>query len=98
MGKPNDLKTALSPADTSREAALREMYAGINDKHMFPFWAKQSDVEHDEVRQLMPQLSPELRQEFLDFLISSLTSEFSAFLSTINPPLPTILLLVQISR
>ena len=57
MGKPNDLKadlkTDLKPADTSKDAALREMYAGINDKHMFPFWAKQSDVEHDEVRQLM---------------------------------------------
>lgn len=53
MGKPDDLKTDLKPAGSSKEAALREMYAGINDKHMFPFWAKQSDVEHDEVRQLM---------------------------------------------
>ena len=31
----------------------------------------------EEVRTLMPQLSPEMRQEFLDFLISSCTSEFS---------------------
>ena len=53
MGKPNDLKPDLKPVDNVKEAALREMYAGINDKHMFPFWAKQSDVEHDEVRQLM---------------------------------------------
>ena len=36
MGKPDDLKTDLKPADTSKDAALREMYAGINDKHMFP--------------------------------------------------------------
>jgi gentisate 1,2-dioxygenase len=33
--------------------ALREMYAEIGAKNLFPFWAKQSDVEHDEIRQLM---------------------------------------------
>jgi magnesium-protoporphyrin IX monomethyl ester (oxidative) cyclase len=31
----------------------------------------------DEVRDNMAKLSPEMRQEFLDFLVSSLTSEFS---------------------
>ena len=32
---------------------LRAMYARINEKHLFPFWAQRSDVEHDEIRQLM---------------------------------------------
>lgn len=45
-----DMKTGATAAV---EAELREMYARINEKHMFPFWAQRSDVEHDEVRQLM---------------------------------------------
>ncbi len=36
-----------------REEELKAMYAQINAKNMFPFWAKRSDVEHDEIKQLM---------------------------------------------
>jgi gentisate 1,2-dioxygenase len=37
---------------------LREMYADISAKNLFPFWARQSDVEHDEIRQLMSGPKP----------------------------------------
>ena len=48
-------------------------YEGDNNHDHF-----QRDAQFaDEVATLMPQLSPEMRQEFLDFLVSSLTSEFS---------------------
>ena len=48
-------------------------YEGDNNHDHF-----QRDAQFaEEVKTLMPQLSPEMRQEFLDFLISSLTSEFS---------------------
>ena len=43
----------LAPLGVARETALREMYADISARNLFPFWAKQSDVEHDEIRQLM---------------------------------------------
>jgi gentisate 1,2-dioxygenase len=49
MGSHSELKLS----GEAKEAALREMYADINSKNMFPFWAKKSDVEHDEIRQLM---------------------------------------------
>jgi len=49
MGHHGELK--LSGA--AKDAALRDMYADIGRKNMFPFWAKKSDVEHDEIRQLM---------------------------------------------
>jgi magnesium-protoporphyrin IX monomethyl ester (oxidative) cyclase len=48
-------------------------YEGDNNHDHFqrtPEFAK-------EVAELLPTLSPDLRQEFLDFLISSITSEFS---------------------
>lgn len=49
MGTHRELK--LSGA--AKEAALREMYADISAKSLFPFWAKSSEVEHDDIRQLM---------------------------------------------
>jgi gentisate 1,2-dioxygenase len=49
MGHHGELK--LSGA--AKDAALQDMYADIGRKNMFPFWAKKSDVEHDEIRQLM---------------------------------------------
>jgi magnesium-protoporphyrin IX monomethyl ester (oxidative) cyclase len=51
---------------------MRE-YEGDNNHDHF-----QRDEQFDrEVTDLIPKLPPELRQEFLDFLISSITSEFS---------------------
>ena len=36
-----------------REEELKSMYSQISAKSLFPFWAKRSDVEHDEIKQLM---------------------------------------------
>ena len=52
---------------------MMKEYEGDNNHDHF----QRDDAFADEVRELMPQLSPEMRQEFLDFLISYLTSEFS---------------------
>jgi len=43
----------LELTGAAKEAALRDLYAEISSRNMFPFWAKSSDVEHDEIRQLM---------------------------------------------
>jgi magnesium-protoporphyrin IX monomethyl ester (oxidative) cyclase len=62
----------IEPVRAEWDAMMAE-YEGDNNHDHF-----QRDAQFaEEVKQLMPQLSPELRQEFLDFLISSLTSEFS---------------------
>jgi magnesium-protoporphyrin IX monomethyl ester (oxidative) cyclase len=62
----------VSPVRAEWDAMMQE-YEGDNNHDHF-----QRDAQFaEEVRTLMPQLSPEMRQEFLDFLISSLTSEFS---------------------
>ena len=44
---------ARPPGQATRDEELRAMYEDIKDKNLFPFWAKRSDVEHDEIRQLM---------------------------------------------
>ncbi len=65
-------KLDMTPVRAEWDSMMKE-YEGDNNHDHF-----QRDAEFaEEVKRLMPQLNPELRQEFLDFLISSLTSEFS---------------------
>lgn len=46
--------TSAAPVDqAAREAELKAMYDAIHKGNLFPFWAKRSDVEHDEIKQLM---------------------------------------------
>jgi magnesium-protoporphyrin IX monomethyl ester (oxidative) cyclase len=62
----------VSPVRHEWDQMMKE-YEGDNNHDHF-----QRDAQFaEEVATLMPQLSPEMRQEFLDFLVSSLTSEFS---------------------
>ena len=37
----------------NRDAALKSLYDDVSAKNMFPFWATSTDVEHDEVKQLL---------------------------------------------
>src|ERR1700756_3729683 len=37
----------------NRDAALAALYGDISAKNMFPFWATSTDVDHDEIKQLM---------------------------------------------
>lgn len=37
----------------NRDTALKALYDDVFAKHMFPFWATSTDVEHDEVKQLL---------------------------------------------
>jgi gentisate 1,2-dioxygenase len=37
----------------NRDAALKSLYDDVSAKYMFPFWATSTDVEHDEVKQLL---------------------------------------------
>ncbi|MES2423711.1 MAG: magnesium-protoporphyrin IX monomethyl ester (oxidative) cyclase [Pseudomonadota bacterium] len=62
----------VSPVRAEWDAMMAE-YEGDNNHDHFQRNAQFTE----EVKELMPKLSPELRQEFIDFLISSVTSEFS---------------------
>ena len=37
----------------NRDAALKALYDDVSAKKMFPFWATSTEVEHDEVKQLL---------------------------------------------
>jgi gentisate 1,2-dioxygenase len=37
----------------NRDSALKALYDDVFGKHMFPFWATSTDVDHDEVKQLL---------------------------------------------
>jgi magnesium-protoporphyrin IX monomethyl ester (oxidative) cyclase len=62
----------VSPLRAEWDAMLAE-YEGDNNHDHF----QRTQQFADEVAELTPTWSPELRREFLDFLVSSLTSEFS---------------------
>ena len=65
-------KLNIEPVRAEWDAMMAE-YEGDNNHDHF-----QRDATFaDEARELASKMSPELRQEFLDFLVSSLTSEFS---------------------
>ncbi len=65
-------KISIEPVRAEWDAMMAE-YEGDNNHDHF-----QRDATFaDEVRDLDAKMSPELKQEFLDFLVSSLTSEFS---------------------
>jgi magnesium-protoporphyrin IX monomethyl ester (oxidative) cyclase len=65
-------RISVEPVRADWDAMMAE-YEGDNNHDHF-----QRDAAFaDEARELASKMSPELRQEFLDFLVSSLTSEFS---------------------
>ena len=37
----------------NRDTALKALYDDVFTKHMFPFWATSTEVDHDEVKQLL---------------------------------------------
>lgn len=44
---------AAAPAASNRDAALKALYDDVFTKNMFPFWASSTDIDHDEIKQLM---------------------------------------------
>ncbi|WP_231586198.1 cupin domain-containing protein [Pandoraea apista] len=47
------MQATQEAAVRSSEQETRQMYEEIGNAHLFPFWARSSDIEHDEIRQLM---------------------------------------------
>src|SRR5258708_8454016 len=74
----------------NREIALKALYDDVSAKHMFPFWATSTDVDHDEVKQLLatPKAIPYLWrcaadiQPILDRAVELVTMD-----DTARPPL-----------
>jgi len=48
-----DSAAATTQSNDAHDNQLKAMYETIHAKNLFPFWAKRSDVEHDEIKQLM---------------------------------------------
>ena len=40
-------------AGANRDAALKALYDSVHANHLFPFWASSTEVDHDEVKQLV---------------------------------------------
>ena len=66
---------SIEPVRADWDAMMAE-YEGDNNHDHF----QRDTTFADEARELMHKMSPELRQELLDFLISTLTGEFSGCL------------------
>ncbi|VVE13383.1 gentisate 1,2-dioxygenase [Pandoraea horticolens] len=47
------MQATQDAAVRTSEQETRQMYEEIGNAHLFPFWARSSDVEHDEIKQLM---------------------------------------------
>jgi magnesium-protoporphyrin IX monomethyl ester (oxidative) cyclase len=62
----------VSPLRAEWDAMMAE-YEGDNNHDHF----QRDERFAEEARELLPKMPPELRREFLDFLISSITAEFS---------------------
>jgi gentisate 1,2-dioxygenase len=45
--------TLGAPMEQDREAALKALYEEVHRTHLFPFWATNTQVEHDEIRQIL---------------------------------------------
>lgn len=44
---------ATAQSASNRDAALKALYDDVFTKNMFPFWASSTEIDHDEIKQLM---------------------------------------------